>query len=65
MSKKFTVNGVSPKGEQIKIKKPYQFYLMTFIIAHMSILFLMNDSFLGFKTEELSKINEKKLNLCI
>lgn len=61
MSKKFTVNGVSPKGEQIKKKKKktYQFYLMIFIIAHMSILFLINDSFLGFKAEELSKINEK------
>lgn len=36
---------------------------MIFIIAHIFILFLMKDSFLGFKAEELSKINEKKTSI--
>ena len=48
--KKFTLNGPSSKGEQIKIKKSHQLYLI-FIIGHISILFLENALLLGLRAE--------------
>ena len=49
--KKLTLNGPSSKGEQIKIKKSHQLYLMIFIIGHISILFLENALLLGLRAE--------------